>query len=86
MYTLPDTCSLLNVHPATLRRWMARAGVKTVQMDADLRLRYLRNEDVQQLAREHNRVVGNPDLVKLAAELAELKVKVAKLEEKVGQG
>jgi predicted site-specific integrase-resolvase len=79
VYTLPDTCTLLSINYVTLYRWIRRAKIELVHGEADRRFRYLKPEDVEHLAREHHRVIGSPEVGKLAVEVAELRRQIGEI-------
>jgi predicted site-specific integrase-resolvase len=81
MYTLTDASVLLCISQLTLRRWIARGNIQTIHGEADRRYRYLSEEHVLRLAREHHRVLAQTDVTQLAAEIATLKAKVHSLEQ-----
>lgn len=88
-YNLTEASALLGISPATLRRWRASVGGVGARGPADRRRAWLTRADLAELARAHGRVLvdaalggGGGDLAELAREVAELRARVAALEEK----
>ena len=80
MHSLPDVCALFSVDCATLRRWCRRAHIQPHQDPADMRRRYLTDDQLLHLSRLHNRVlVLDSDAVRLN-EIERLEARIAELE------
>jgi transposase-like protein len=83
-YSLPDVCALFDIDPVTLRRWLRRAGLSAGIDQADRRRRYLSEQALVSLARQHQRVLAGSLAEQCrcgcAVELAELRARVAALE------
>jgi hypothetical protein len=70
-YTLTECYELLHVDPKTFRSWLQKAGIEPAVSKADPRVKYLDFEQVQYLAREHDRVLHSvkpgPEVIPPAA-------------------
>src|SRR6266702_4434588 len=54
-YTLTECYELLNVDPKTFRGWLEKAGIEPQVSKADPRVKYLSEEQLRYLAKEHER-------------------------------
>src|SRR5438876_6396080 len=54
-YTLTECYELLDIDPKTFRGWLAKAGIEPQVSKADPRVKYLSEEQLRHLAKEHER-------------------------------
>jgi tetrahydromethanopterin S-methyltransferase subunit G len=57
-YTLTECYDMLNVDPKTFRSWLQRDSIQTTPSKADPRVKYLTEEQVLFLAKEHERTLA----------------------------
>ena len=80
MYMFSNLYALFNISPTTLCRWCRRAKIKPHIDPSDERRRYLDDDQLLTLARQHNRVlIVNTESVQLS-EITKLEARVSKLE------
>jgi len=63
-YTFAECYKLLNVDPKTFGRWLEKASIDPKQQvsKVDNRIRYLTQEQLEQLANDHGRTLTPPDV------------------------
>lgn len=54
-YTLEESCTVLDVHPKTFKRWLKDDHITTERSKADKRIKFLTEEQVKQLAELHDK-------------------------------
>jgi transposase len=85
-YRLEEAAGLLGVSYGALYLWVRKAGMmpalKRQRALYDMRVHYLTEEQLQTLARAHNRVIGEEE--QRQAELRELRERMAQLETALG--
>jgi hypothetical protein len=80
MHTLDTARALFNISISTLKRWCQRAHIILHQDPADMRRRYLDDDQLLLLARLHNRVLMvDSDAVQLSV-IERLEARIAELE------
>ena len=86
-YNLTEAAALLGVHVDTLLRWRRRLGGVGARGSAAGRRVWLTRADLARLARAHGRVLvddgADVDFVELPREVAELRARVAELEQQI---
>ncbi len=63
-YTIMESIEMLNCDPKTFRRWLEKAGIDPEHQvsKADNRIRFLTQEQVELLARDHGRTLNAPEV------------------------
>ncbi len=80
MHLFPDIYTLFQIDQKTLYRWCRRAQITTHTHPADMRRRYLTDDQLLTLARLHNRVLMvNTDAIQLS-QIERLEARIAELE------
>lgn len=89
-YTFNQCYDLLNVDAKTFRSWLKEAGIDSDHQvsRADRRIRFLTREQLEHLAREHGRVLGNAPTQEPTISLATFKLladRVARSEDEIAR-